>query len=292
MSAISSEVSKLIRIDIKEIPERMKYQELVRRKDPIFFNGDTIKGSIFVSTIDDLTSIKHRSISIRIFGSTVGHQQIISQHDIVTKKIAKDGVLDLPTRIDFDFKGVRFPSPSFLGYKFKYKYFIEVNISTGVWNTDYTSFRHIIVLEPETAPISKSPSTIRIDSPFINFDFYFDKGVYATNDVINGQIAFGLTKGCPLKEIFINLIVNEKYKDNNEETQLLHYQIMDGCPKSGTTLPVIIHLSPYKIYTLREGNKTSAITSEFFVEIQAIATNGNISISKQQFPLYFPAISA
>ncbi|EAX99701.1 hypothetical protein TVAG_468720 [Trichomonas vaginalis G3] len=280
---------KPLRIDIKEIPVRSKYDPYRRGKDPIFFQGETIKGSFIIPKFTDQSSIRHKSITVKIVNAILLQRNIISKHDVAVKKIAKDGVLDLPSRIDFEFKDVKFETPSFQGFRYKCKYFLEASINTGFLNSDVTAHHQFLVYDTNTVIIQRPPVSLRIESPIITFDVFFDKGSYSVSDTINGQIAFGLTKDCPLKEIYFNLIIAEKYNGNTEETQLTHYQIMDGLPRPGTTFPFTISLDPFKICYFHDEKKLPIVT-DFFVEIQVSSNTGTLFISRQQFPLYFPKI--
>ena len=287
---------KQARIEITEMKDRAQYITFCRNRAPIFFPGDPIKTRLVIDYLEDNQPLKYKSISASIIGRIYKDKLPVCEFTVATFKIKDQnslfggGAFETPNSgFDFTFNGLQFQSPSYYGCKFQLAYYIQYTIVLRSWKQDIVTERHIILLEPESNVVSRAPVSQFIENEGVSFNVYFNKEIYAINDTINGQIAFADTTKSTLARITMNVIISETYNGKTEETLLIDYEVMDGCPRSGTTVPFNIQLHPYRLSYLREG-RNSLISTQFIIEVNVRCKNNTSFSTRQPFTLYIPSL--
>ena len=280
-------------IEVAELSDRSQYSNFCRVKAPIFFLGEKINCKLIIETLEDNQPLKFRGITASILNRVFKDKQLLSETIIASHKFKEDsalvgnGIIDKPHTIyNFAFDGVQFSMPSYFGCRYQLLYYIQIIIHLR-WKPDIITEKHILLLEPEANYIPKSPVSQFIDHENVSFNVYFDKGSYSLSDIIHGQIAFADMTSSNLSHISMNVVVSETFNGKTDETCLLEYEVMDGCPRSGTTVPFLIQLQPFRLSYIKEG-KNTPITSQFFIEIEVKCKNNLIFTSRQYFNLFLP----
>ena len=212
----------------------------------MFLPGEEIKGHFKIKFLTD-EPIKYRFINILLIGQYFHNDQLISEINLSQMKKIDSGIINTQFESDIFFSPLKSFESSYYGYNYKLIYYIFINFSRFI-RSGIKIYNEILLFDPGYIKYTIYPITISPKDFSYIFTAFLDKDKFFSNEIISGSIAFGNTK---IKQILnVNLYLNiiEIFNNNkSEETTLCMYQLMDGNPKSGTTIPFILELEPFHI---------------------------------------------
>ena len=231
--------------------------------EPIFAYDETenIEGHV-VLWLPPGKSLEHNGIKVQLLGRIDlmiqdGHYEFIS----LVKELAPPGLLsDIQTTIPFHFRNIEKQYDTYHGCHVFVRYYVRVQVERKFFLPIQKDKEVIIwIRRPEPAAIEPIKMEVGIED-CLHIEFEFNKQNYHLEDVIVGKIDFVLVK-IKLKYMEIALIRREisgegakngviatsnsggTSKDILTETQtLVRYEVMDGQPVKGESIPVRLFL--------------------------------------------------
>ncbi|CAK9300434.1 unnamed protein product [Gordionus sp. m RMFG-2023] len=178
------------------------------------------------------------------------------------KELARPSELTQNTCYDFEFLQVEKPFESYMGINVRLRYFLRVTIERRL--RDIIKELDIIVytlsLYQEVSPSIKMEVGIE---DCLHIEFEYNKSKYHLKDAIVGKIYFLLVR---IKIKYMELAILKKettgsgqntYLDNETVAK---YEIMDGAPVKGESIPIRLFLSGYDLTpTMRDINKKFSV---------------------------------
>jgi hypothetical protein len=171
------------------------------------------------------------------------------------------------------------PFPSYHGLKYSLCYFIVVCLQISLFSKTSES-KEIVFLQPCPQPAQPAETAgISICQPPIHFTFRTEKTVYATDEIINGQLVFGRSSQNDLQGVTIYLYLTELFREGSslvrsDETALLCYELVDGAPRPNAAIPFLIQLAPLQLWAAKSAN-SAIITTMFRLEVHL--TRGGVA---------------
>ncbi|KAG0276452.1 Vacuolar protein sorting-associated protein 26B [Linnemannia gamsii] len=231
-----------------------------REKFPLYFDGETVAGKIQIR-VKDGKKLEHNGIrvefvgNIELFYDRGNHYEFSS----LQQDLAVPGELRASSTLDFEFKNVEKMYESYHGINVKLRYFIRVTILRRL--ADVVKERDIWVYS-YVMPTESANSSIKMEvgiEDCLHIEFEYNRSKYHLKDVIVGKIYFLLVR-IKIKHMELSIIRRETTgaapNQYNESETITKFEIMDGAPVRGETIPIRLFLGGFELTpTFREVNK-------------------------------------
>ncbi|ORY75413.1 vacuolar protein sorting-associated protein 26-domain-containing protein [Protomyces lactucae-debilis] len=237
----------------------MKVGKDRKEKAPLYADGETVSGIITIRPKDG-RRLEHSGIKVQFIGSIElffdrgNHYEFLSQQ----AELAAPGELRNAVDFPFSFKNVEKQYESYHGINVRLRYFVRVTVSRrmpdvvrekDIWVYSYK------MLSEQNAPIKMD---VGIED-CLHIEFEYSKAKYHLKDVIVGKIYFLLVR-LKIKHMELSIIRRETTgtapNQYNESETVTKFEIMDGAPVRGETIPIRLFLGGFDLTpTFREVNK-------------------------------------
>ncbi|KAF7546949.1 hypothetical protein G7Z17_g8074 [Cylindrodendrum hubeiense] len=265
-----------------------------REKAPLFMDGESVKGAITVRPKDgkrlEHTGIKVQFIgTIEMFFDRGNHYEFLS----LNQELAAPGELQHPQTFDFNFKNVEKQYESYNGINVKLRYFVRVTVSRRM--ADVIREKDIWVYSYRIPP--EMNSSIKMDvgiEDCLHIEFEYSKSKYHLKDVIVGRIYFLLVR-LKIKHMELSIIRRETTgaapNQYNESETLVRFEIMDGSPSRGETIPIRLFLGGFDLTpTFRDVNKK--FSTRYYLSLVLIDEDARRYFKQSEIILYRQAPDA
>lgn len=194
------------------------------------------------------------SPNAEMFFDRGNHYEFLS----LVQELAAPGELQHPQTFDFNFKNVEKQYESYNGINVKLRYYVRVTVSRRM--ADVIREKDIWVYSYRIPP--EMNSSIKMDvgiEDCLHIEFEYSKSKYHLKDVIVGRIYFLLVR-LKIKHMELSIIRRETTgaapNQYNESETLVRFEIMDGSPSRGETIPIRLFLGGFDLTpTFRDVNK-------------------------------------
>ncbi|KAL5619076.1 hypothetical protein FOVSG1_001298 [Fusarium oxysporum f. sp. vasinfectum] len=265
-----------------------------REKAPLFMDGESVKGAVTVRPKDgkrlEHTGIKVQFIgTIEMFFDRGNHYEFLS----LNQELAAPGELQHPQTFDFNFKNVEKQYESYNGVNVKLRYFVRVTVSRRM--ADVIREKDIWVYSYRIPP--EMNSSIKMDvgiEDCLHIEFEYSKSKYHLKDVIVGRIYFLLVR-LKIKHMELSIIRRETTgaapNQYNESETLVRFEIMDGSPSRGETIPIRLFLGGFDLTpTFRDVNKK--FSTRYYLSLVLIDEDARRYFKQSEIILYRQAPDA
>ncbi|CAO3569190.1 unnamed protein product [Mortierella alpina] len=229
-----------------------------REKFPLYFDGETVAGKINIR-VRDGKRVEHNGIKVEFVGSIElfyarGHNY---EFRTMQQELAMPGELRNNTTFDFDFKNVEKQYESYHGINVKLRYFVRVTIQRRLADVikEQDIWVHSYVMPADGNNSIKMEVGIE---DALHIEFEYNKSRYHLKDVIVGKIYFLLVR-IKIKYMELSIIRRETTgappNQYNESETITKFEIMDGAPVRGETIPIRLFLGGFELTpTFRDVN--------------------------------------
>ncbi|RMY88186.1 hypothetical protein D0864_06695 [Hortaea werneckii] len=252
-----------------------------REKCPLYLDGETVKGAVTIRPKDG-KRLEHTGIKVQFVGTIEMFFDRGTHHEFLSlqTELASPGELQHPVTLPFAFKNVEKPYESYNGINVKLRYFLRVTVSRRM--ADVVREKDLWVYSYRQPP--ESNSVIKMDvgiEDCLHIEFEYSKSKYHLKDVIVGRIYFLLVR-LKIRHMELSIIRRETTgvppNQYNESETLVRFEIMDGSPSRGETIPIRLFLGGFDLTpTFRDVNKkysTRYYLSLVLIDEDARRSNG------------------
>ncbi|KAI1319281.1 Vacuolar protein sorting-associated protein 26B [Mortierella claussenii] len=238
-----------------------------KEKFPLYFDGESVAGKVSSSAkriqirVKDGKKLEHNGIKVEFVGNIElfydrgNHYEFSS----LQQDLAVPGELRSSTTFDFEFKNVEKMYESYHGINVKLRYFVRVTILRRL--ADVVKERDIWVYS-YVMPAENANNSIKMEvgiEDCLHIEFEYNRSKYHLKDVIVGKIYFLLVR-IKIKHMELSIIRRETTgaapNQYNESETITKFEIMDGAPVRGETIPIRLFLGGFELTpTFREVNK-------------------------------------
>ncbi|KAH9010141.1 vacuolar protein sorting-associated protein 26 [Lactarius hengduanensis] len=283
-----------IDIDIKLEGEELRKQiDSKAEKDrpiscPVYYDGESVSGQVTVRvregkrTTHDGVKVEFVG-NIELFYDRGHHQEFLS----LSQEVAAPGDLRQAQTFDFMFKNVEKQYESYLGINVKLRYFIRVTISRRM--ADVVKERDIWVHSFRMPPDSNSSIKMEVGiEDCLHIEFEYNKSKYHLKDVIVGKIYFLLVR-IKIKHMELSIIRRETTgsppNQYNESETITKFEIMDGAPVRGETIPIRLFLGGFDLTpTFRDVNKK--FSTRYYLNLVLIDEENRRYFKQQEITIF------
>ena len=208
--------------------------------------------------------LEHHGIKIELVGQIELFYDRGNHHEFTSliKELARPGVMTENTTYDFEFLNVEKPYETYTGTNVRLRYFLKVTISRRL--SDMTKEMEIGVHTLASYPEINASIKMEVGiEDCLHIEFEYNKSKYHLKDVIVGKIYFLLVR-IKIKHMEVAIIKRETTgtgpNSYNESETIAKYEIMDGAPVRGESIPIRLFLAGYDLTpTFKDVNKKFSV---------------------------------
>jgi vacuolar protein sorting-associated protein 26 len=253
--------------------KRLGFEELF-----IFKGGERIAGEVVVSPRGG-RAVEHAGIKVEVIGQI---EFLFSggapfEFTSLVKELDAPGMLDRVRTYGFDFSDFDAPYESYDGLNVRVRYFIRVTMTRNLaMNVSKEQDVWMVNLPPLPTTFTPSVTEVGVNG-FLHIEVHLAKDKFHLKEVIIGKIIFSKVK-LRIKSMEIVLLKKEKIgsgllEDENtkvETIQLGRYEIMDGSPTKGESVPIRLFLAQHDALTPSYINCNNQFSVEYFLNVVLI----------------------
>uniref|UniRef100_A0A8B9KCL0 VPS26, retromer complex component B n=2 Tax=Astyanax mexicanus TaxID=7994 RepID=A0A8B9KCL0_ASTMX len=238
----------------------------------LFYDGETVAGKVNITLKTPGKRLEHQGIKIEFIGQIELYYDRGNHHEFVSlvKDLARPGEMTQSQTFDFEFTHVEKPYESYTAdfkkpyyiYLLYYFYFLRATVSRRL--NDLSKEMDIVVHTLSTYPELNSSIKMEVGiEDCLHIEFEYNKSKYHLKDVIVGKIYFLLVR-IKIKHMEIDIIKRETTGTGpnvyHENDTIAKYEIMDGAPVRGESIPIRLFLAGYEMTpTMRDINKKFSV---------------------------------
>ncbi|KAG5418070.1 vps26 [Candida metapsilosis] len=255
-------------------------------KLPIYSDGETVKGVVTLFTKEG-KRVEHQGVKVQLLGTIETNNDGISTSNFLSlaTELAAPGQLVHSESYPFEFRNVEKQYESYRGKNARLRYYVkvtvlrksnaEINREKELWvyqytntsNGDESNKQDTIRSSMQAAPKQKDSGTgVKMDvgiEDCLHIEFEYSKSRFSLKDVIIGRIYFLLVR-LKIKHMELSLIrretVGSSPKQITDSETVVRFEIMDGAPVKGETIPIRLFLSGFDLTpTYKDVNKKFSV---------------------------------
>ncbi|XP_023166897.1 vacuolar protein sorting-associated protein 26 [Drosophila hydei] len=255
----------------------------------LFYDGETVSGKVNVTLKKPGSKLEHQGIKIEFIGQIELFYDRGNHHEFkcLAKALARPGDLIQNNSYPFDFPNVEKQFEVYAGSNVRLRYFLRATIVRRI--SDITREVDIAVHTLCSYPEMNNPIKMEVGiEDCLHIEFEYNKSKYHLKDTIIGKIYFLLVR-IKIKHMEIAIIKRETTGTGpnifNENETIAKYEIMDGAPVKGESIPIRVFLAGYNLTpTMRDINKKFSV--KYFLNLVLMDTEDRRYFKQQEITLW------
>jgi len=255
----------------------------------LYYDGETVAGKVKIGLKKAGSKLEHQGIKIEFIGQIELFYDRGNHHEFTSlvKELARPGEMVKSTEYPFEFLNVEKPYEIYTGVNVKLRYFLKVTIVRRL--QDIVKEIDIAVHTLSSYPDINNSIKMEVGiEECLHIEFEYNKSKYHLKDVIIGKIYFLLVR-IKIKHMEIAIIKRETTGSGpnvyHENETIAKYEIMDGAPVRGESIPIRVFLAGYDLTpTMREINKKFSV--KYFLNLVLMDTEDRRYFKQQEITLW------
>ena len=237
--------------DQASLPQVLFRNEQDQEEKLYLFTGkETVAGVVHLR----LKGKKLEHIGIKI--ELIGHVEFLYdrgnpyEFTSLVRELETPGELAVDKQYQFEFANVEKAFETYSGTNVRLRYFLRVKI-TRQYNSNIQKVVDFAVQNLGTEPEINTSIKMEVGiEDCLHIEFEYNKSKYHLQDVVIGKIYFLLVR-IKIKHMEVVIIKRESTGSGpntyNESENISKFEIMDGAPVRGESIPIRAFLSPYEL---------------------------------------------
>ncbi|CAI2350641.1 unnamed protein product [Caenorhabditis sp. 36 PRJEB53466] len=255
----------------------------------LYYDGESVTGSVHVNLKKANHKFEHQGIRIEFIGQIEVYYDRGNQQDFIslTRELARPGELTQNAQFPFEFNNVEKPFESYMGTNVKLRYFLRVTVIRRL--TDLTKELDLIVHALSSYPDNDSCIKMEVGiEDCLHIEFEYNKNKYHLQDVIVGKIYFLLVR-IKIKYMEIAILKTEVVGSGpntfKESETVAKFEIMDGAPVRGESIPIRLFLAGYELApSMRDVGKKFSV--KYFLNLVLVDEEDRRYFKQQEVTLW------
>lgn len=214
--------------------------------------SEVIEGTVTITLPNSATKFDHTGITAEL----IGHVEVDGDrgnHYIflsMARQLASAGSIKETQMIDFSFEGAEKKYDSYCGINVNLRYFVRVRISRSYGTKVQQEFDFAVQsLTPPPKKCDNPPLKMEVGiEDCLHIEFEYERSKYGIQDVIIGKVNFLLVR-IKIRHMEMQILKKETVGQGSgkrtESEVITHFEIMDGAPIKGESIPVRLYLTPF-----------------------------------------------
>ncbi|XP_078431217.1 vacuolar protein sorting-associated protein 26B-like [Wolffia australiana] len=256
---------------------------------PLFQNHENISGEVSIKPYSG-KKIEHTGIKIELLGQIELYFDRGNFYDFTSlvRELEVPGEIYEKKGYPFEFSTVEMPFESYSGVNVRLRYVLKVTVSRpyignvveyqDFWVQNYT-------------PLPTINNSIKMEvgiEDCLHIEFEYNKSKYHLKDVIIGKVYFLLVR-IKLKNMELEIRRRESTGSGPstyvETETLAKFELMDGAPVRGESIPIRLFLSPYEL-TPTYRNINNKFSVKYYLNIVLVDEEDRRYFKQQEITIY------
>ncbi|XP_050150079.1 vacuolar protein sorting-associated protein 26A-like isoform X2 [Malus sylvestris] len=241
---------------------------------PLFQSQENISGKINIEPIQG-KKVEHNGVKVELLGQIEMYFDRGNFYDFTSLVRELDVPGDIYERktYPFEFSTVEMPYETYNGVNVRLRYVLKVTISRGYGSSivEYQDFVMEVGIED-----------------CLHIEFEYNKSKYHLKDVIIGKIYFLLVR-IKIKNMDLEIRRRESTgsgPNTHVETETLaKFELMDGAPVRGESIPIRLFLSPYEL-TPTHRNINNKFSVKYYLNLVLVDEEDRRYFKQQEITIY------
>eukprot|EP00741_Cyanophora_paradoxa_P012024 tig00020589_g11619.t1 len=296
LSFLGSIVSQPCTIDVrfseKDRRKTLTVQraEGVEEKLALFSANDPVTGDVIIK-LQPGKKLDHLGIKVELVGQIEmffdrgNHFEFTS----LVKEVEGAGSLLTSKSYPFEFSTVEKTYETYNGINVRLRYFVRVTIARQ-YAPNIVKEQDLLVQNLTNEPDLNSPLKMEVGiEDCLHIEFEYNKSKYHLKDVVIGKIFFMLVR-IKIKHMEVEIKKRESTGSGtnlyNESDTIAKFEIMDGAPVRGESIPVRIFLSAFPDLTPTYKNVNNKFSVRYFLNLVLVDEEERRYFKQQEIHLW------
>jgi len=220
-------------------------------KLPLYVGNESVKGIARVLPKEG-KKLEHQGITLEFIGQIEMFYERGNNYEFtsLSKELAAPVELTGKTEFEFDFTDAEKQYESYNGINVRLRYFVRLNVKRGLVS-NVSLEKDIWVWNYQNVPEINNSIKMEVGiEDCLHIEFEYNRSKYHLKDVIIGKIYFLLVR-IKIKHMELAVIKRESTGSGpnlyNESETVTKYEIMDGAPVRGESIPIRLFLTPFEL---------------------------------------------
>jgi len=226
-------------------------RDSIVEKLPIFVGNESITGKIVLSSGGK--KVEHNGAKVELIGQIEMNYDRGNHYEFVSivSELAPPGDITTDATYSFDFQNVEKQYESYNGIGVRLRYLLRFTLNLKKSITNQVKEQDFWVINYQQEPEINNSIKMEVGiEDCLHIEFEYNKSKYHLKDVVIGKIYFLLVR-IKIKYMEIALIKRESTGSGpnlyNESETLTKFEIMDGAPVRGESIPVRLFLGGFEL---------------------------------------------
>jgi len=255
----------------------------------LFTSGDTISGQVHLTPVPG-KKVEHLGVKIELLGQIELYFDRGNTYDFVSlvRELDAPGDLYEPRSIPFEFSRVEMQYESYHGINVRLRYMLRVTMTRSYASNVVQEFKFWV---RNTAIVPEMNNSIKMEvgiEDCLHIEFEYAKAKYHLKDVVVGKIFFLLVR-IKIKHMEVEIRRRESTgagpNTYNESETIAKYEVMDGAPVRGESIPVRLFLSPYDL-TPTYKNISNKFSVKYYLNLVLVDEEDRRYFKQQEIYLF------
>mmetsp|Transcript_43942 Transcript_43942/g.71483 ORF Transcript_43942/g.71483 Transcript_43942/m.71483 type:complete len:360 (+) Transcript_43942:33-1112(+) len=256
---------------------------------PVYSANDPVIGDV-VLKLQSGKKLEHTGIKVELVGQIElffdrgNHFEFTS----LVKEVEGPGTMFTSKSYPFEFTTVEKTYEAYNGINVRLRYLIRVSIGRA-YNTTILKEQDFFVQNVQPEPDVNNTLKMEVGiEDCLHIEFEYNKSKYHLKDVIIGKILFLLVR-IKIKHMEIEIKKRESTGSGpnlyNESETIAKFEIMDGAPVRGESIPVRLFLSAYDL-TPTYRNVNNKFSVKYFLNLVLVDEDDRRYFKQQEIQLW------
>ncbi|CAL1404310.1 unnamed protein product [Linum trigynum] len=256
---------------------------------PLYQSQEIIAGEVVVEPGQG-KKVEHNGIKIELLGQIELYFDRGNFYDFTSlvRELDVPGDLFEKKSYPFEFSTVEMPYESYSGVNVRLRYILKVTISRNYVN-NIVEYQDFVVRNYTPQPPVNNSIKMEVGiEDCLHIEFEYSKSKYHLKDVILGKIYFLLVR-IKIKNMELEIRRRESTGSGPntyvETETLAKYELMDGAPVRGESIPVRLFLSPYEL-TPTYRNINNKFSVKYYLNLVLVDEEDRRYFKQQEITVY------
>lgn len=269
--------------------EPVKVEQGKKESLPVYTSGDSVLGELVV-TPPPGKKVEHQGIRVELLGQIEYVFDKSHTNDFLSleRTLAGPGEVSEALALPFEFSRVEMLHESYIGANVRLKYLLRVTVSRQYAPSIVKDFRLWV---RNALPPPEINTNIKMEvgiEDCLHIEFEYQKSAYHLKDIVVGKIFFLLVR-IKIKHMELEIRRRESCGSGqqalNENDTIAKFEIMDGAPVRGESIPIRLFLSPYDLTpTYPDVNKKFSV--RYFINLVLVDEEDRRYFKSQEIAMY------
>ncbi|CAN1325012.1 Vacuolar protein sorting-associated protein 26A [Linum perenne] len=255
---------------------------------PLFQSQETVAGKVVIEPPPG-KKVEHNGVKVELLGQIEMYFDKGNFYDFTSlvRELEVPGEIYEIKNYPFEFSTVEMPYETYNGVNVRLRYVLRVTISRGYAGSiiEYQDF--VAMQDDEVQCFSLVQMEVGIED-CLHIEFEYNKSKYHLKDVIIGKIYFLLVR-IKIKNMDLEIRRRESTgsgSNTHVETETLaKFELMDGAPVRGESIPIRLFLSPYEL-TPTHRNINNKFSVKYYLNLVLVDEEDRRYFKQQEITIY------